>query len=232
MNQALAIIPARGGSKRIPRKNIKPFFGKPVIAYAIEAALQSGCFAEVMVSTDDDEIAQIALEYGAKVPFRRSAANSDDHATTVAVLLEVLAGYKALGTDFAEACCIYPLNPFLDGEKLDAARQKMHGEKLDGVFTAVRYGHPVQRAFKLTDHSIRLLFPEYMHTRTQDLEPTFHDAAQFYWFRPQVLRQTQKLFTDHTGILEIPETEVQDIDSMTDWELAEIKYKRWQTKEK
>lgn len=223
----LAIIPARGGSKRIPRKNILPFAGKPIIEYAIQAALASGLFDEVMVSTDDQEIATIAKNAGAAVPFFRSDANSNDTATTVAVLLEVLNEYGKQQRFFSEACCIYPANPFLTTSKLKISLEKMINEDLDSVFSAVRYSYPVQRSFVVENGTMKMLFPEHLNTRSQDLPPVYHDAAQFYWFRPDLLQKTEKIWTNHTGIIELPETEVQDIDTAEDWILAELKYQRF-----
>ena len=223
----VAIIPARGGSKRIPRKNIRMFDGKPMIAYAIEAALESGIFEEVMVSTDDEEIAAISSRYGAKIPFFRSAENSNDSATTVSVLLEVLHSYTENNMFFDFGCCIYPSNPFLTSIKLRQSVELLEKEGFDTVISAVRYSSPVQRSFVLEKGKMKMLFPEYLNTRSQDLPPVFHDAAQFYWFRCDRLMEQKKLWTENTGIVEIPETEVQDIDTLTDWDLAEMKFRIW-----
>jgi pseudaminic acid cytidylyltransferase len=223
----VAIIPARGGSKRIPRKNIRMFDGKPMIAYAIETALESGIFEEVMVSTDDEEIAAISSRYGAKIPFFRSGDNSNDTATTVSVLLEVLHTYSDKNMFFDFGCCIYPSNPFLTAKKLSQSLNMLEEEGFDTVISAVRYSSPVQRSFVLENGKMKMLFPENLNTRSQDLPPVFHDAAQFYWFRCDRLLEQQKLWTENTGILEIPETEVQDIDTLTDWDLAEVKFRLW-----
>jgi N-acylneuraminate cytidylyltransferase len=175
----LAIIPARGGSKRIPRKNIKLFLGKPIIAYSIEAALKSNLFDEVMVSTDDKEIAEIAKVYGAKVPFFRSKENSDDYSTTTDVLLEVLNNYKQEGMGFSNACCIYPTAPFVSKEKLELAYSKLLKENFDCVFPVVRYGFPIQRAMFFDEENIKMIQPEHMLSRSQDLKTSFHDVGQF-----------------------------------------------------
>jgi pseudaminic acid cytidylyltransferase len=221
---AIAIIPARGGSERIPGKNIKPLAGVPILAYPIGAALASQQFATVMVSTDSPAIADIARQYGAQVPFLRSTENSSSRATTVAVLLEVVARYAELGEHFELGCCLYPCNPFLTPEKLIEGRRKLHAGHFDSVISAVRYGHPVQRSFLLEHERIRWLFPEHRDTRSQDLPAVLHDAAQFYWYRTDALLTKQQLWTDNAGIIELPESEVQDIDTLEDWKMAELKY--------
>jgi pseudaminic acid cytidylyltransferase len=225
--RALAIIPARGGSKRIPGKNIKPFDGVPIIAFAIRAARESGAFDEVMVSTDSDEIAEVAVSHGAAVPFMRSAQAADDHATTSEVLLEVLEHQAARDQRFDLGCCIYPCNPFLTGDKLCAARRAFEAGSFDCLFAAVRYGYPPQRAFRVEDGRMQLVSPENIDRRSQDLEPIFHDAAQFYWFRVDSLMRSGRLWTANTGVMELPESEVQDIDTPSDWALAELKYRMW-----
>lgn len=222
----LAIIPARGGSKRIPRKNIKSFLGNPIIAYSIEAALKSNLFDEVMVSTDDEEIREIAIKYGAKVPFLRSDKNANDYATTVAVLNEVIESYTARGKIFDYCVCIYPTAPFVSKNLLNNAFQKLIENKLDCVFSVLRYGFPIQRAMKINeDDTIEMIDPSRMNARSQDLEPSFHDAGQFYAFNVNIFLQKQKLWTNNTGCIEINELEAQDIDTETDWKLAELKYK-------
>ena len=176
----IAIRPARGGSKRIPRKKIRPFLGKPVIAYSIAAALQSGLFDEVMVSTDDEEIAEVARQYGAKVPFMRSATTADDYATTADVMLEVLECYKKQGIEFDTLCCVYSTAPFVTADSLKSAYHLLAEKKFDAVFTAVAYSYPVQRGLKIDDGKIRMVWPEYRKSRSQDLETIYHDAGQFY----------------------------------------------------
>lgn len=222
--KSIAIIPARGGSKRIPRKNIKEFLGKPIIKYSIDAALGAGCFNEVMVSTDDKEIAEIALLYGAKIPFMRSANASDDFATTADVIEEVLDQYRTQGKEYSYCCCIYPAAPFITSEKLKTAYNKLIDNGAKSVVPVVRFGFPIQRSFKVEGGLVKMNWPEHMNTRSQDLPPTFHDCGQFYFLRTDTFLKDKKLFTDFTIPYEMPETEVQDIDNETDWKLAEIKY--------
>jgi pseudaminic acid cytidylyltransferase len=220
----LAIITARGGSKRIPRKNIKDFLGKPIIAYSIETALQSGLFDEVMVSTDDVEIAEIAIKFGAKVPFFRSETTANDFATTADVLKEVLAKYDQLGQTFTYACCLYPTAPFITETLLRNAHNLLVGRDLDCIFPVQKFGFPVQRALVLANDKLAWLQPENALVRSQDLQPTFHDAGQFYFFKVAPFLQSGKLLTENTSGIEISEIEAQDIDNETDWTLAELKY--------
>ena len=222
----LAIIPARGGSKRISRKNIKDFLGKPIIAYAIENAINSQLFDEIMVSTDDEVIAEIALGYGAKVPFKRSKKNSSDSATTIDVIKEVIFSYEKLGRQFEYASCIYPCTPLLSKEKLKESFYLLKKNNLDCVFPIIKYGFPIQRAVRLNDKGLIEMFqPEHLITRSQDLEDSFHDAGQFYSFNVNNLVSKQKLITELTGYIEVSEMEAQDIDNLVDWQLAELKYK-------
>jgi pseudaminic acid cytidylyltransferase len=221
----LAIIPARGGSKRIPKKNIKDFLGKPIIAYPIQVALESGLFDEVMVSTDDEEIAGIAEKYGAKVPFFRSKKTSDDFATTTDVLLEVMETYEKQGMTFDLICCIYPTACLVTKERLDQAHDILINEKLDTVFPVIRYGHPIQRAFVKRGDLLTMAHPENIFKRTQDLEPNYHDSGQFYWLDYRAFKQNKAFFSSKCGGIEIKDWEAQDIDSLIDWKLAELKYK-------
>ncbi len=221
----VAIITARGGSKRIPRKNVRPFLGKPIIAYAIETARQSGLFDAVMVSTDDDEIADIALSFGASVPFRRSVETANDFATTPDVLLEVLAEYEQRGQTFDVGCCIYPVAPLITAELLQRAHDKLQTGRFDSLYPVQRFGFPIQRAFHLRNDRLGWFQPEHALTRSQDLEPAYHDAGQFYWFNVAAFRQTGKLLTNNTGGIEISELQAQDVDTETDWQLAELKYR-------
>lgn len=221
----LAIIPARGGSKRIPRKNIKNFLGKPIIAYSIEAALQSGLFEEVMVSTDDLEIAEMAIKYGAKVPFYRSAETSNDFATTMAVILEVVSEYKNhFNKIFDLVCCIYPTAPLIQVQHLKNGLDLLLSKNLDSVFPVVAFGYPVWRGVEITDEGkTKMVWPEYQNSRSQDLKKVFHDAGQWYWMNMKKLGKTA--FTNNTASIILSEEEVQDIDNLTDWKLAEMKYK-------
>lgn len=224
MNKCLAIITARGGSKRIPRKNIKNFLGKPIIQYSIEASLQADCFTEVMVSTDDLEIAEIALSLGAKVPFLRSADTSNDFASTADVITEVLNEYQKNGQSFDYCCCLYPTAPFVTAKKLKEAFDKLHISGAESVIPVVRFSSPILRSFKIEDGLIKMNWPEYMNTRSQDLPPAFHDCGQFYFLRVTSFLQNKKLFTSFSIPIEMPESEVQDIDNEEDWKVAEIKY--------
>ena len=222
----IAIITARGGSKRIPKKNIKEFCGKPIIAYSIEAAINSGMFDEVMVSTDSQEIADIAMQYGAKVPFLRSEATSNDFATTRDVLLEVLDEYQKCGEQFDMMCCIYPTAPFTTDIKLKKAIEVLVESDADWLMPVVAYSFPPQRAMVIREGNLEYQYPEYRNTRSQDLEPVYHDCGQFYVYRTDVF-VGEKEGTGKLIPLEMPEEETQDIDNMSDWVLAEIKYQKF-----
>ena len=220
----LCIIPARGGSKRIPRKNIKPFLGKPIMAYSIEAALNAGIFDEVMVSTDDEEFAEIAKKNGASVPFLRSEATSNDYATTVDVLLEVVKMYKQQGKNFDVVCCLYSTAPFVTSERLKEAFGKL-SDCVDGCFTVVEYSYPIQRSLRMNEQGlIEMRYPEHLKSRTQDLEKTYHDAGQFYFMKTAAMEQEKTVWCKQTQPLILSELEVQDLDTLTDWQLAEMKY--------
>lgn len=220
----LAIIPARGGSKRIPRKNIKDFLGKPIIAYSIEAALECGLFDEVMVSTEDEEIAYIARQYGASLPFLRSAPNADDHATTLDVLKEVETKYReSLRRSFNYICCIYPTAPLINAAQLQEGFKLLKDGDRDAVFPVVAFSYPVWRGLEIIDGKTRMVWPEYAKTRSQDTRKVYHDAGQWYWYQPSRISDT--LFTDNVASIILQEDEVQDIDSPADWLLAEMKYK-------
>lgn len=226
----LAIIPARGGSKRIPRKNIKLFLGKPIIAYSIEAAINSDLFDEVMVSTDDAEIVEIAIQYGAKVPFMRSEKTSNDFATTFDVVEEVINSYKEKEIEYENVCCIYPCAPFVIEQKLKEAYDLFVKEHFDAVFPVVQFGFPIQRALNMDDSGkISFIYPEYALTRSQDLLSSYHDAGQFYWMSTETCMQQQKIITANTGSIVITELEGQDIDNDLDWKLAELKYELLQS---
>uniref|UniRef100_UPI0040568FF0 pseudaminic acid cytidylyltransferase n=1 Tax=Acetatifactor sp. TaxID=1872090 RepID=UPI0040568FF0 len=220
----IAIITARGGSKRIPRKNIKEFCGKPILAYSIEAAIGSGVFDEVMVSTDDTEIAEIAKEYGAKVPFYRSEKTSNDYAATNDVIKEVIEEYEKRGEHFDIACCIYPTAPFITAESLKEAVEQLLQKEADSVMPVVRFSFPPQRSVVIENGLLKFKWPEYMLARSQDLEPFYHDVGQFYCLRVSSFLAQNKLIMDKTIPLEISELEAQDIDNEEDWKIAEIKY--------
>ena len=213
----IAIITARGGSKRIPKKNIKEFCGKPIIAYSIEAALKSSIFDEVMVSTDSEEIAMIAKHYGADVPFMRSEATSNDWK-------EVLADYTARGKQFDLLCCIYPTAPFITAEKLRQAESLLEHEKADSLMPVVRFNFPPQRGLLIKDNRAGYQYPEFETARSQDLEPIYHDCGQFYFCRTEALLKYSSLVTPNIVPMIVPDEEVQDIDSPSDWQIAEMKY--------
>lgn len=217
----LCIIPARGGSKRIPRKNIKDFLGKPIIAYSIEVALKSNLFDEVMVSTDDKEIAEIAIQYGAKIPFMRSKENADDHAILLDVIKEVIGYYKNREHLFDYVCTILPTAPLIQAHHLKSSFDLLVKENADGITPLVRFSYPIQRALRIVDNKIEMIQPQYVKTRSQDLEPAFYDAGQFYW-RKVISIHNQRI--NKLGY-EITESETQDIDNIEDWKLAKMKYK-------
>jgi len=223
--KTIAIIPARGGSKRIPRKNIKDFLGKPIMAYSIELALTCGLFDIVMVSTDDDEIRSIALDLGADVPFMRSPSTSDDHATTASVIKEVLDRYAGLGKVFDFACCIYPTAPLLTRDTLTKAFGLLVENGFTSVFPTVPYGYPIWRSLKIDQRTnqVEMNWPENISARSQDLPPAFHDAGQFYWIECGRFQKDLALFTNNSGTIVLSELEVQDIDNEIDWKLAELK---------
>ena len=222
----VAIIPARGGSKRIPRKNIRDFLGKPIIAYSIETALESGLFEEVMVSTDDEEIAEIAKKCGAIVPFMRSEENADDYASTVDVLVEVLQTFQQQGKDFENGCCIYPTAPLLKPSSLKSGYEKLINESVSTVFPVVEFPYPIQRSLKLIGNDkVEMNWPEHIGSRSQDLPKAYHDTGQFYWFNVEELIKEKKLFGENCAAIVLASNSVQDIDTEEDWKLAEMKAK-------
>jgi len=220
----IAIILARGGSKRIPGKNIKDFLGKPIITYSIEAALNSGIFDVVMVSTDCDKIADIAKEYGASVPFKRSESTSTDTATTTEALLEVIGKYETLGKSFEWLCCIYPTAPFVTAEKLCAAMDLLQQEKADALIPVVPFSYPPERGLVVENSFVKMKYPENINKRSQDLDKIYHDSGQFYFARTKAFITEYNLFCKKTIPMILSELEVQDIDTETDWKLAELKY--------
>jgi N-acylneuraminate cytidylyltransferase len=225
MEKAIAIITARGGSKRIPRKNIKEFCGKPIIQYSIEAALESGIFDEVMVSTEDAEIKEIALKCGAKVPFLRSEQTAGDMAMTHEVILEVLEEYEKIGRSFEYACCIYPTAPFITAKKLEDSLKKLEESGADTVLPIVSYSFPPQRCFVLSDKGeVQFKWSENRLVRSQDLEKWYHDCGQYYFLRTSRFKETKTMIMEHTYPVIVDEMEVQDIDNYEDWELAELKF--------
>lgn len=221
----LAVIPARGGSKRIPRKNIKPFCELPMIAWSIAAARESGCFDRIIVSTDDEEIAGVARQYGAEVPFLRPTELSGDHAGTIAVIAHAVGWQAAHGAAPAAACCIYATAPFIQPADVREAWQALEAKDCDYVFSVTRYSSPIQRALRVTPAGrLEMFHPELFHTRSQDLEEAFHDAAQFYWGRPQAWLAGTPVFSPRSVPLILPSSRVQDIDTPEDWERAELMF--------
>lgn len=222
---SICIIPARGGSKRIPRKNLKEFRGRPIIAYSIDAALNSALFHTVMVSTDDSEIADIAKSLGADVPFMRSATTADDHATTADVLLEVLNEYEKKGQLFDIACNLYPTSPFTTADDLKAGYEALVAGPFDVVIPIVAFSYPILRSLNRSDDGrIAMNWPEHMNTRSQDLPKAYHDAGQWAFFKTAPFLMNRTLLGPNTGSVIMPENRVQDIDTLEDWALAELKH--------
>ena len=223
--KSVAIITARGGSKRIPNKNIKDFCGKPIIAYSIEAAIEAGIFDEVMVSTDSEEIAEISERYGAKVPFMRSDATSNDYAGTADVILEVLNAYESLGELYDVFACIYPTAPFITSGKLADAFLLFEDKGADAVISITKFEYPPQRAFIVESGVVKYQYPQFEKSRSQELEPVYHDCGQFYVCSVYEFKKHHSLILPKTIPFIIPEEEVQDIDTLSDWKVAEAKYK-------
>ena len=220
----LAIIPARGGSKRIPKKNIKLFLDKPIIAYSIEVAIESNLFDDIIVSTDDIEIAKIAKDYGAQVPFFRSEINSSDFATTFDVIEEVINKQHLRNHVYENVCCIYPCSPLISKEFIINAFEVLKLSNFDTVFPVVKYGNQIQRALKINENKIEMLHPQFQNSRSQDLEIAYYDSGQFYWAQINALLRGKQLFTSNSGFIIIDEMNAQDIDNQIDWDFAEIKY--------
>lgn len=225
----IAIIPARGGSKRIPRKNIKEFHGKPMIAYSIAAAVNSQCFDKIIVSTDDAEIAEVAIKHGAEVPFMRPADISDDYATTLDVIKHAIEFTESQGWAVKNVCCIYATAPFLTHEFIQKGLVELTSAKIDYAFSATSFPFPIQRALKLSDEQrVEMFQPEHLNTRSQDLEEAYHDAGQFYWGTKSAFLQRKPFFSPQSKAVLLPRKRVQDIDTNEDWELAEALYKALQ----
>ena len=221
---SIAIITARGGSKRIPKKNIKEFCGKPMLAYSIEAGIQSGVFDEVMVSTDSEEIAGIARAYGASVPFMRSAKTASDFASTRDVLMEVLHEYEKQGKVFDDMTCIYPTAPFVTAQKLRDAMALFKGTKSSLLIPVVKFSYPPQRAYVIKDGELHFKWEEFRYTRSQDLEPFYHEAGQFYCYNIADYLAADGAIKENIIPFILPESEVQDIDTEEDWKMAELKF--------
>ena len=222
----VAVIPARGGSKRIPRKNLRPFCGRPMIAWPIAAARESGCFDRIVVSTDDAEIAAVARAEGAEVPFPRPAELSDDHTPTRPVIAHALDALAEAGTPATLACCLYATAPFVQPEDLRAGLARL----LDGgaryVFPVARFDFPIQRALRMDAAGhVAMFAPEHFLTRSQDLEPAWHDAGQFYWAAAETWHDPGPIFGPGAVGLPLPRHRVQDIDTEDDWQMAELLFR-------
>ena len=229
MTTRIAIIPARGGSKRIPRKNIKLFCAKPMIAWSIDAALQSGCFDQVIVSTDDQEIAEVARQYGATVPFMRPAELSDDHTGTVPVIQHAIEWVNAQGQPVEQACCLYATAPFVSAEDINRGLDILDATQSDYAFSVTSYAFPIQRAIRLNDEGrVQMFNPEYFNIRSQDLEEAFHDAGQFYWGTADAWLKGRMIFGAGSVPVPLPRHRVQDIDTPEDWVRAEWLFKAMQ----
>ena len=224
-SKKLAIIPARSGSKRIPGKNIRNFAGKPVMAYSIEAARETGLFDEIMVSTDSEEIAGVAVKYGARVPFLRSEPNSNDHAVLADVAREVLEQYALASREFDVFCFLLPTAPLIRPEKIKEAFDLLVKMNYTSVFPVVRYNYPIQRSLKIEKGRLIMTWPEFEKTRSQDLPDSYHDAGQFYLLNSKAFLLEGKFFSANSGAIILEESEVQDIDTEDDWLIAELKYK-------
>jgi pseudaminic acid cytidylyltransferase len=221
----VAVIPARGGSKRIPRKNIRPFAGKPVIAYSIAAARDCGLFDRIIVSTDDEEIASVARAWGAETPFIRPAELADDHSGTNAVAAHAVAWLADRGKPPSTACCIYATAPFITPAYLRRGYEVLSCTGKSFIFCATTFAFPIQRALRiLPDGGVAPFFPEWIECRSQDLEASYHDAGQFYWGRAEAFRDGLPMFASHSAALVLPRYRVQDIDTLEDWDEAERQY--------
>lgn len=222
----LCIIPARSGSKRIPQKNIRLFFGKPIITYSIKAAIKSNLFDEIIVSTDDNEIAEIAIQAGAKVPFFRSLENSDDNATTVDVIVEVINQLKINKLYYENICCLYPTAPLILKNSLIDAHNLFLSKNYDSVFPISKFSHPIKRALTINiQDKVEMIWPKNQSKRSQDLETAYYDSGQFYWINSGKVLKTKKLYTENSGYILLKTNQVQDIDNEEDWQIAELKYK-------
>ncbi|MEA1081444.1 pseudaminic acid cytidylyltransferase [Marinobacter qingdaonensis] len=222
----VAIIPARGGSKRIPRKNVKEFCGKPMIAWSIEAALHSDCFERVVVSTDDPDIAAVAQEFGAEVPFTRPDSLSDDHTGTIPVIQHAVQWLKDAGTPVDFACCLYATAPFVTPEALRDGWERIRQGDCDYAFSVTSFAFPIQRAIRITEQGrVAMFHPEHFNTRSQDLEEAWHDAGQFYWGTAEAWLERKGIFADGSAPVMLPRHRVQDIDTPEDWERAEWLFK-------
>ena len=222
----IAIIPARGGSKRIPKKNIKYFEGKPIIAYSIEAAIHASCFDKIIVSTDDSEIAKVAKEWGADAPFVRPANISTDNSIIVEVIRHAIDWCEKKSWNISNICCIYPTAPFLLSADIISGLKLLNEPTTQYSFSATSYAFPIQRAFYMNKSGkVEMFYPEHLNTRSQDLKDAYHDAGQFYWGKVEAFKEELPLFANHSRPILLPRTRVQDIDTLEDWDNAEKKYR-------
>lgn len=225
----IAVIPARGGSKRIPRKNVRPFAGKPIIAYSISAALESELFEQVLVSTDDEEIAAVAREWGAETPFMRPSILADDHTGTNDVVKHAIGWFRDQGVNVEYACCIYATAPFIQPKYLGEGLRRLVESGKSFAFSVTSFPFPIQRAIRITAlGTVEAIFPEYVAFRSQDLECAYHDAGQFYWGTAAAFVNGIPMFSNASIPVVIPRYLVQDIDDMEDWYRAELLYRAWQ----
>lgn len=225
----IAIIPARGGSKRIPRKNVKDFCGKPMIAWSIEAAKASGCFDEIIVSTDDEEIARVSRECGAQTPFRRPEKLADDFTGTLPVIRHAVGWVSHNHGSVEYACCLYATAPFVFAEDLKRGLQLIQDKCSSYAFSVTSYAFPIQRAIRITPAGRVAMFnPEYFNARSQDLEDAWHDAGQFYWGTAEAWRDERPIFGDDSVPVRLPRHRVQDIDTPEDWARAEWLFRAMQ----
>jgi len=225
----VAVIPARGGSKRIPRKNIRPFCGKPMIAWSIETALRSSCFDQVIVSTDDPEVADVARNYGADIPFLRPENLADDHTGTIPVIQHAVQWFAEQGSTPEAVCCLYATAPFIRTDDLQKGFSVLQKSRCDYVFSVTSFAFPIQRALRITQgNRVAMFYPEHFHTRSQDLEHAYHDAGQFYWGRSNAWLEGKALFGQSSAPVLLPRYRVQDIDTLEDWTQAEWLFKAMQ----
>ena len=222
----ICVIPARGGSKRIPRKNIKEFNGKPIIAYSIEAAFESNCFDQVIVSTDDNEIKEVAKKYGAQVPFVRPEKLSNDTVGTIPVTKHAIEWMEQKNNYIKHVCCLYATAPFIKSKILTKAYQQLKDSSADYCFSVTSFTYPIQRAIKIIQRDkVEMFYPEYFNKQSQDLEEAYHDAGQFYWGKAQAFKDGLSIFSEVSSPYILPRYLVQDIDSTEDWIRAEAMYK-------
>jgi len=225
----MCVIPARGGSKRISHKNIKLFLGKPIIAYSIEAALQSGCFDKVIVSTDDEEITKVAKQFGAEVPFIRPAELANDFTGTIPVIKHAIEWFEVQGVQLDYVCCLYATAPFVTLQRLQVVYEQLITSQAEFCFTVTTYPSPIQRAIKITESNrIEMFNPQMFTMRSQDLQEAYHDAGQFYWGTAKAFKQQQRFYSEHASPYILPSYLVQDLDNLDDWIRAEMMYQMLQ----